>query len=245
MSVTFCRDCGASLARGKRFCGECGAPVRSRPRVAREALVAAHHRDVRHSAAVAVVFAGTLGGMLLFGALAVSLGVTVGGLALVAFAVQVAAGLVACLVLGGRALRASFGGAPRALDVALGVAVGVVSFGIARGYVGLFGDPGVRETPEPAFVAAVVLGAPLVEEWLDRGVLWRALEPLTSTLGTVVVSALLFGLMHGLNGGWVLEVPHRFAAGLLLGWLRARSGSLVPGIVGHAVLNGIAVGVDI
>ncbi len=58
---------------------------------------------------------------------------------------------------------------------------------------------------------------------------------------TLFATAMLFAFMHGLNGGWLLEVPHRFLAGLGLGWLRLRTGSLWPGIFGHALLNSLAV----
>ena len=81
----------------------------------------------------------------------------------------------------------------------------------------------------------------VIEEWTDRGVLWVALRELAGPVGTVVASALLFGLSHAWNGGGLFEVPHRFVCGLVLGALRERTGSLAPSIVAHATLNAVAV----
>ena len=77
----------------------------------------------------------------------------------------------------------------------------------------------------------------LVEEWTDRGVLWLAIRPLVSERMTILATALVFAFMHGLDGSFLLGFPHRFVAGLLLGWLRARTGSLVPCILAHFLHN--------
>ena len=57
----------------------------------------------------------------------------------------------------------------------------------------------------------------------------------------LVITAALFALLHGLGGASRFEMPHRFAAGVLFGVLRLRSGSLVPGMIGHAVNNALAI----
>jgi membrane protease YdiL (CAAX protease family) len=85
-----------------------------------------------------------------------------------------------------------------------------------------------------ATVLAFILIAPLMEELLFRGIILggflRRYRPGTA----VVVSAVLFGLVH-LN-------PYQFVSalitGLLLGWLFLRTGSLWPCFVGHALYNG-------
>ena len=41
--------------------------------------------------------------------------------------------------------------------------------------------------------------------------------------------------------GYVLELPHRFVMGLLLGWLRARSNSLAPCVLAHFTHNLLAI----
>ena len=81
-----------------------------------------------------------------------------------------------------------------------------------------------------ALVALVVI-APLAEELMFRGLCF-------ATMGRYALpgSAALFALAHGLP---VLLAPI-FVAGLALGWLRVRTGSLYPGLAVHMLLNGIA-----
>lgn len=194
-----------------------------------------------------MVFVGTLGGMLALDVAVAGLGLGETAAELAPFVAQIGSALLACALLGHGALRASFANGARPLDLALAVVVGVAGFGVTLGWIAWLGSftgfeaTELEEPLTPLVILAAVVGAPLVEEWTDRGVLWRALEPLTSTAGLIVTSAMLFALMHGLNGGFVLELPHRFAVGLGFGWLRARSRSLLPGIIAHAVHNGIAV----
>ena len=81
-------------------------------------------------------------------------------------------------------------------------------------------------------------------QWLCRGVLWEASRPVLSPLATIGLTAGLFAFLHMSNGlGW-LEIPHRFALGLILGWLRWRTGSLVPCFLAHFVNNSIAVALE-
>ena len=42
---------------------------------------------------------------------------------------------------------------------------------------------------------------------------------------------------------YLFEVPHRFAMGLMLGWLRHRTGSLAPCVLAHALHNGVVMGI--
>ena len=80
----------------------------------------------------------------------------------------------------------------------------------------------------------------LIEEWMYRGVLWNALRPIAGRSITIVSTAVLFAFLHGLNGGFILELPPRFVMGLLLGWLRARTGSLWPCVLAHFLHNAAA-----
>ena len=87
------------------------------------------------------------------------------------------------------------------------------------------------------------IGAPIIEEWFFRGVLFRALDAGLSDVlkrgGTVVaalLSACLFGLAHG--------EPLQFAGLALLGVILAivvkRTQRLVPSILTHASFNAVA-----
>lgn len=91
--------------------------------------------------------------------------------------------------------------------------------------------------PEDALlsVLAIAVGPAVCEELLMRGVVLPSLwEPLGAP-GAVVASSLLFGAIH-LDA---YRFPFTLVAGLALALLRVRTGSLVPGILAHAVLNTI------
>ena len=76
--------------------------------------------------------------------------------------------------------------------------------------------------------------APLAEEIVFRGAILKSLLQLHhSPLTAVVVSAVLFALVH-INPA---QMPHAFLAGLLLGWMYFRTGSILPGMCFHWVNN--------
>lgn len=84
---------------------------------------------------------------------------------------------------------------------------------------------------------AICIFAPLVEELVFRGAILRVLlEGLRSHWIAIVVSALLFALVH-LNPA---QMPHAFCLGLLLGWMYYRTRSVIPGIIVHWVNNTVA-----
>jgi|GEM_PF-1525998 len=83
-------------------------------------------------------------------------------------------------------------------------------------------------------IAAIytVILAPLTEEFLFRGVLLRSL----SKYGTgfaVVLSSLLFGLIHG-N---IYQAPFAFLAGIVLAYAAIRSGSIWRAVLVHFAVN--------
>lgn len=101
-----------------------------------------------------------------------------------------------------------------------------------EGMVDVAADSGVG-----AFLALLVLGAVLVpvgEELLFRGLLQGWLRRF-GTAVAVVVSALVFGLAHGVN----VVLPAAIVLGVVLGIVRERSGSIWPAVAGHAVNNGV------
>ncbi|HEX4747014.1 MAG TPA: CPBP family intramembrane glutamic endopeptidase, partial [Gaiellaceae bacterium] len=92
-----------------------------------------------------------------------------------------------------------------------------------------------RAAPFVAFFLAVTLLAPAVEELTYRGLGISLLQP----YGTVVAigaTGVLFGLAHGLLVG----LPILAFFGLVVGWLRVRTGSIYPPIALHATFNGVA-----
>jgi membrane protease YdiL (CAAX protease family) len=85
------------------------------------------------------------------------------------------------------------------------------------------------------FVVVAVV-APIVEELTYRGLGFAAVQQFFGGGVAVVVTALAFGLAHGL----VIALPVLTIFGLILGWLRLRTKSVYPPIVLHAIFNGAA-----
>ncbi|MDP2360684.1 MAG: type II CAAX endopeptidase family protein [bacterium] len=80
--------------------------------------------------------------------------------------------------------------------------------------------------------ASLLIVAPIMEEIFFRGLLpwlWKRHFP----RGAVAVPALLFAVSHA--NPWAF--PSLLLLGLLLGLLRERSGSLLPGILIHGAVN--------
>jgi uncharacterized protein len=82
-------------------------------------------------------------------------------------------------------------------------------------------------------VASTVV--PFAEELFFRGVGVRVWLPLGGG-AAIVVTALVFGLAHGILVALPILVPF----GLALGWVRWRSGSVWPGVIAHGFYNGSA-----
>ena len=52
----------------------------------------------------------------------------------------------------------------------------------------------------------------------------------------IIVSSLIFGVVH-MNPA---QIPFAFLLGMMFGWLYYRTGSLLPGIIGHVLNNSVA-----
>ena len=86
-------------------------------------------------------------------------------------------------------------------------------------------------------IATAVL-APVVEEIVFRGLLYPLVRQRRGRVVAVVVSALVFAVIHG----FVLLWPGLFLFGVVLAVVFETSGSLYPAIVLHALNNALAVG---
>ncbi|MBI4705102.1 MAG: CPBP family intramembrane metalloprotease [Deltaproteobacteria bacterium] len=133
-----------------------------------------------------------------------------------------------------------------ALGAALGVAVALPANWLYEMVQRVFPRPGDQARFVAAFFAAsapervlivlaVGLCGPIVEEAVFRGALYRPLLPRNRPLGVVAATAALFALAH-------LDT-HRLGpvlvVGLLLGYLRFASRSLVPPILLHVGFNAV------
>jgi membrane protease YdiL (CAAX protease family) len=83
---------------------------------------------------------------------------------------------------------------------------------------------------------AVMVAGPVAEELLFRGLLYRLARRVWGTSAAAVLSALAFGLLHG--EPWYLF--GLVALGLLLAYIYEMTGSLTPGVLTHAVYNGLS-----
>ena len=86
-------------------------------------------------------------------------------------------------------------------------------------------------------IISITIMAPLVEELLFRGaiqgyMLRKGMKPLHA----ILIASAIFGIVH-MNP---IQIPFAFAIGLIFGWLYYRTGSVIPGIVGHFINNSIA-----
>lgn len=84
-----------------------------------------------------------------------------------------------------------------------------------------------------AVISAICIQPAIFEELAFRGVILSALGKALAASEAVIVSALFFMTLHLTIGSF----PHLFLIGLGLGYLRIRTGSLVPGMLMHFTHN--------
>lgn len=111
---------------------------------------------------------------------------------------------------------------PSALDLILGIG----SDG------GRLADAGFLSTA--LIMTRILVLVPLGEELLFRGALFGWIRRRLSARWTIVITSLLFAVVHQ----FLIILPAVFLAGVALGWARERTGSVIPGIVAHS-LNGL------
>lgn len=85
-----------------------------------------------------------------------------------------------------------------------------------------------------ASVVSAVVAAPIVEEIGFRGLLYGTFRVRLRLPVAAAASALIFAALHGYGVAGFLSV---FTSGMLWAWAFERSGSVLPGIVAHAVNN--------
>jgi uncharacterized protein len=91
-----------------------------------------------------------------------------------------------------------------------------------------------------AIAIAAIVGAPVAEETLYRGVLYGGLRRSWGVVPAAIVAAAIFGLVHwsfGLGNDSLVAVPMLATFGLAFCLLYERTGSLYPGMAMHAFTN--------
>jgi membrane protease YdiL (CAAX protease family) len=93
-------------------------------------------------------------------------------------------------------------------------------------------------------IIAVALVAPIGEEIVFRGFLYGALRNRLGTGAAATIAGLIFGCAHMTTAAdsWQIVPPIAFF-GIALCLLYERTGSILPGMGAHMLLNGIAIGI--
>jgi len=102
----------------------------------------------------------------------------------------------------------------------------------------------VRDLVTPLFrestllqLGVVALAAGVGEELLFRGVIQTVATPVLGAAAAIVLTSLVFGLVHALTPLYAVLAAFISA---YLGWMMVATGSLVPPIVAHAIYDWIA-----
>jgi len=168
----------------------------------------------------------------------------------------VAAIVMAALWFNRRPLRQSLAiSALRLGGVARSVGIGLAAFVVfvtLQGVLEMLRSSGVQVAPAPAPTKVVidtamimslaaywfllVIAAPIVEEMLFRGLLYRGLEAKIGALATIMITSVVFGMVHYLGFGWPRAVATG-CLGLLFGVIRWRTGNTTAAMVTHAAIN--------
>jgi membrane protease YdiL (CAAX protease family) len=88
------------------------------------------------------------------------------------------------------------------------------------------------------FMAMAVLVAPLVEETVFRGYLYPLFAKSFGVANSVILTGVLFGLMHGAQLGWTWSLVFvLIAVGVIFTFVRARTGSVFASFLLHLGYN--------
>lgn len=128
-----------------------------------------------------------------------------------------------------------------AKNLALGILVGIGWLTAAVLPLTLMGflqfDGATVVTSLGIWLIAMTINAAM-QEYLVRGYLFKMIGERHSANAAVIVTTILFTLMHGLQGG-VLGIANVVAASLVFTLLLVRTGSLLAPIVAHIIWNGV------
>ncbi|HIM86894.1 MAG TPA: CPBP family intramembrane metalloprotease [Candidatus Poseidoniales archaeon] len=89
------------------------------------------------------------------------------------------------------------------------------------------------ETSIALLAFSVAILTPFAEELLFRGFILGMLMKRYENTTAIVISSLIFAIAHE-----PIAMGLAFGGGLLYGWVRVRTGSVIPGMMAHAIWNG-------
>jgi membrane protease YdiL (CAAX protease family) len=110
-------------------------------------------------------------------------------------------------------------------------------------YAVLIGEPHQKDIAKgfgalPIQVVLIVFAAPVSEEVCFRGMLFGGLRERLPRIAAAVISGLVFGGLHAVTG--ITAVPPLIVFGFVLALLYEKTGSIIPGILLHALNNSVA-----
>jgi membrane protease YdiL (CAAX protease family) len=92
--------------------------------------------------------------------------------------------------------------------------------------------------PVPVQILLIVFGAAIAEEICFRGMLFGGLRERLPKLPAALIAGTVFGLLHAFTG--ISAVPPLIALGFVFCLLYEKTGSIVPGMLLHALNNSVA-----
>ena len=115
-------------------------------------------------------------------------------------------------------------------------------------WIGIFGEPSINTDMGTYWESSsidiallflsVAIVTPIVEELMFRGYILDAINRKHSDWTAIIWSSILFGLLHFLGGAFY--IGSALIGGIIYGWIRVRTGSLLPSIACHMVWNMLA-----
>lgn len=136
-------------------------------------------------------------------------------------------------------------GAPLVLVANLTVGLVFALFGLQQNQAASYPLVAGDYTGQLVFWVAAAVIAPLGEEVLFRGYLWHAFQRHYGVAWALIATAVLFAVGHSTSAsqGAIVLVSQTTVMGLLLAWIRHKSGSIWAGCIAHACNNSIAVAI--
>jgi ABC-2 type transport system permease protein/sodium transport system permease protein len=100
-----------------------------------------------------------------------------------------------------------------------------------------------RSAPMGIVVGVLAIVPAVLEELFFRGYLFSALLKAGTPRSAIFTSAILFGVFHLITGGGLAieRLPISALLGIVLAWLCWKSGSVLPGMLLHALHNSLLI----
>ena len=238
--VRFCRECGLPWDPAWAECQACAGR-----RTKAAAVETDYVHDIRRIKSAVALYFALLAVSLVFIIYAVATEREPGVQADVVTSVAMSVIILAWCLATWREVLPTLARLSNPLWYLLGAAAAVPTYllatAVVKGLESFLGVEAIRYT-EPFYnegygfgmaVLMVCVHPAVFEELAFRGVIQSSLQLVMGTVAAIVVSAMMFGVLH-LS---MPSMPHLVIIGLVLAWMRVKTGSLYPGMVMHFTHN--------